>query len=1826
MDYTYSVFTIKGINQKTIYDSYYEILAKRNILTYSFDSCEEFARELNRYCQYNHTEKSNGLLVLNVVVNNEDDYDLIDLQYLVELILKLKSLPLYESVMIAFDSNQKNYFRISQMLRLWYIFHAEKNSIWFRDRDIKTGKTRVKRIAVKSAANSVSDVLPLCQLSYEIWEVFSSDSIESESSCERANDFFSRYSELATNSTLSQQDILEMLAKEKGVSLSEELLYKMLISQYIYRAIPNYAEVESNSSCLAKFIFALFMKNKAKRRSKREMKIDERVAVFEVCCSYSQGIIQLIENALIHPPKESKSVSFFSFRANKHPERLKEYVKDTTNIENILEFSVSDIAISEKNANGIVTTFKNKHEGFDSVSLGEFFEFDYADPKKTLRPFYSEARNVVSHFGLQIFASVVVANNGCFSVNSDDCKAPMHYFAPKDSTIYNDAKTKTFFGTTYSVILPIMEVKPKELMRAYLANTPLDTIVETFEKDFGDYVLRNIPISNNLFSFGLEDRETNFQKMLEQWSLAYDLWGKPEHYCIHYNSDNSRSLVAFCKVLFIHMLKEPIIHNAVVFFDKRDDFLMAVRTYCLFFDRLGQSELMHTGRGLLLYSLEDTAHVYFADKKLDSIITGLSNQFTNGFFDSALKNQIEAIFGKQFFERTETNSISDVCIKLSVKNPITGKSLAEEELYAVLDRDIHDSKIGCKIPNTHFRLSRVHLDTYYEAQFLFGNSYWCKMFATYLANKIRMKILDKEENIIIYGYETYSSETLATARKILEKIGYKNIELLYFEKGDSESDSDRVRFVENLKYDSYKICYFVGISSTLSTFKQMNQVLCKKTASITMETSLCTSVIQIIEKPGSEKINLIHVLDGNTVEGVNLSFANEREASFLVSIAAEWYRPDNCKYCMTGDYHRHEMKLTNERPLIEVDETSVVPTLLYKPNDVVKPRNYYQNDYLKSICKEEVVYAEHLNRKGNHYEYFLRLAKIYSSHKNDIYSWLKALVNDPKFQVWKKKTNIEGSINIIVSPQQNCNNGFVDDINQIVFDGGAHTISFDIRKEYRETFVSKHSYLTKYLDSSRLKFYYVADHIISGKTFQRTKSLISSLFSYKEKSFEYSGIFVLINRSSYSSQESLVCEVDEYLPYFSFLNISIPSLRSYNCPACTLVSQYKTALKTCATNNIALEFQKSIIANREKNIKEIHEEYGIEKAPSPERMRQFRKNAERLLFENILWHVFCETAVPSVDDLVTIINKEIQKTRSIRRRIEALCVFLQLMTKPLLIYQETVKKVVFEFLHNVFFDTVLLLEGYPDCTFLKRILGDIDTSDNSCFYDLIDTCTWRLCSIGSTVFLFPDNIERYLNLFADDSPERASFEKKLISYIKFMIANDKLREFVFSSSSKLLVNEMTGAKSSMLINNLREGDKLTSFDSEDVRVSFWDLLYLESVSVESPYPIKHDKSVVGTPVAGGELDRLPQKYEALIQLIKSNEGLHDIEIEVYVLIKENTYCNLKDNIKIDLPEKCLSSIDKDGCFIEKQIHQLNWYIGISNNLSNFHINEAVLRDYIGSTNVRAIMKISTPENIDLPHERVRRVLLYRTILLDMLEGDYEEELFERSYRQKIMIDESRRAYSSPHGKNNWNDYQVVLDALFKLNRYEFFTLMDVFRKTFISYANFVCILETNMDDVDVTFNTDIKSLEMSLEVILQIVKYFVDRRGLNINYENEFTKIEGNEYEFLMLGKDTEVGYFALGALVYILLTNAERHADVSQRIDLCLRKNSNMAYDIELMSSVKAGDDSDSKTTVSGIKRLFERIRRNDSLFPCHVITNPKKIDGKYVIQITNIILKSED
>ena len=720
-----------------------------------------------------------------------------------------------------------------------------------------------------------------------------------------------------------------------------------------------------------------------------------------------------------------------------------------------------------------------------------------------------------------------------------------------------------------------------------------------------------------------------------------------------------------------------------------------------------------------------------------------------------------------------------------------------KKLRNILQSDIHDKPLGCKISDTHVKVGGVHLGEFYEAQILFSHRYWISRFAGWLLDQIEVNLLKMDTLIVLVGYETYFEPVLyELQQKLIDKKTSVYERYLVYEEPKYISIGEKtdvaIRYIERLKRDldngnvninNIQFVFLCGISSTLSTFSKMNEKVIeelsveKATRPAPSIQRSCFSIIQVLPEINTTNGNISYPYFFNISDDVCLHW-NEKEkcakreikgeeaeiVNYLIDVKCHWKAAEMCEWCFPKENQQ-------ERPIIEVSDTSIVPlqmihetrSVTTSDNDRIKPITMGEEFFRKNshgYCYADYLYYNHVVRDDHHYLYYVRTAhfcaKFYDEKKSQIRRWASQVRS-----VLQPSTNnplkYDKTVNIIIYPRHFSNEMFPQIINEFVFDKKAHLISLEVNKEFRSNFETKYSNYSYFLEQiksvknadARLNFYYVDDQLITGATYERTKSLLSSLMKNKdkEKIKIFSGVFIFLNRMSKETKKNYVTEPEK--EFFSFIDICIPSVRSYgdSCPMCKIIEESKRYQKVSILNNVAYHWAEKQYYHRQKPLIEIKKEIENEESHKDKQERRFI----RFYCENLLWKGFekgnlkrneiviscikdCQTKEEFLSYFYWIIKNTIESNEE--KAFDYLISLVKAISRPFIYYKENAKKA-----------TLILLRLFID----KLIASKAEDQADICIsYEEINSCySFTLRKIengGKIAFNAKNNYERYILL------------------------------------------------------------------------------------------------------------------------------------------------------------------------------------------------------------------------------------------------------------------------------------------------------------------------------------------------------------------------------------------------------------------------------------------------------------------------------------------------
>ena len=290
-----------------------------------------------------------------------------------------------------------------------------------------------------------------------------------------------------------------------------------------------------------------------------------------------------------------------------------------------------------------------------------------------------------------------------------------------------------------------------------------------------------------------------------------------------------------------------------------------------------------------------------------------------------------------------------------------------------------------------------------------------------------------------------------------------------------------------------------------------------------------------------------------------------------------------------------------------------------------------------------------------------------------------------------------------------------------------------------------------------INFYYVDDHIVSGATFQRAKSLIKGLvskyiYTSKNRNFHielFKALIILVNRNSsksissffdnYSNQDDKIEE--SALPFYSFINLKTPSIRSYgdSCPICQKVKQLEKIANESSLYSTEKYWRSKLLDYETKNLQQAK----AQKERIANRNNAFdERGFRRLQCSEIIWnnlnHCY-ETIDTAKYALEGCMLQYLKSKDSNEDRLEYLISFIKVMCRPHIIYQENINSAILQILLDLY--QYLYFEDYKSrqMDLYKFIRATIKKCSNELKYDLYRAIIACLCSLGSNLFYRNDN-------------------------------------------------------------------------------------------------------------------------------------------------------------------------------------------------------------------------------------------------------------------------------------------------------------------------------------------------------------------------------------------------------------------------------------------------------------------------------------------------------
>lgn len=538
---------------------------------------------------------------------------------------------------------------------------------------------------------------------------------------------------------------------------------------------------------------------------------------YQIARDLSNGLQQLIQNAIQHSEKHS---CFFTFFLDEESKNLKLFVADSNDKDTIIEnftkrlkdeYSVCDQFQNNQTDNTQQLNYKSLvkyHTGLiesKDIALRHFFNVFYKDDetKKLWKAF--RCSDSTAHIGLLTFYQTLVhchadlrlqsskeylADSNGRDVFVDKCDAQNH--RERNNIFTKDERIVP--GTQYLIDLPIVNnCRNNPIGEASLSN--LYNFSEDY-KTFAQYIdfePEYIKLEPHLSSFLAKAQKYKITNPKDKFVIQL-LWTKFWNNCftslnildeenkvyvlrsnenINNYLSNVDNIEVFLKGMFGALSNDFKINKPIYF--------AITNLNSLFLDVLRSLSIAlsnrHFPQGLQLYFIDSTydKHAQFFGKSFCEVInnaTHLAIEHGSTLFryDDAMNAANIALRDSSSGDNTEAVAVMPFDTIITV-NDDTKQTIFDAHMLTLIEERIDlENRQGYKLSNTHMRLNnKVHIQSFYEMSFLF--------YRTTIANRTAFKILrlyskslcekiDKEKYnlspILFYSYASYSKAILTS--------------------------------------------------------------------------------------------------------------------------------------------------------------------------------------------------------------------------------------------------------------------------------------------------------------------------------------------------------------------------------------------------------------------------------------------------------------------------------------------------------------------------------------------------------------------------------------------------------------------------------------------------------------------------------------------------------------------------------------------------------------------------------------------------------------------------------------------------------------------------------------------------------------------------------------------------------------------------------------------------------------------------------------------------------------------------------------------------------
>lgn len=929
--------------------------------------------------------------------------------------------------------------------------------------------------------------------------------------------------------------------------------------------------------------------------------------------------------------------------------------------------------------------------------------------KRAFIKYYKNFEHIGKHIGLKVFRSIVERYKGIFG------------FYSHRSHILNEGENYRFLelesvnsgiqcipGTGYTILFPLHKMV-QDITRAEIGiddNIHLEDNIEYF---INGYKCVNDKLESNMFTFSNQKEKENMIYLLSQRfnKNRFDIENKSKIIYISAKGLNDEYAEYIAKSLLMagndNSIPDYVFYDCSKGFEKT--FQNTMRIY------YGMKDLAY------LYKEKEFTIALYTERPIESSFFIPGNIYKTIWVNRKNSYAGVGLSGAEWIplhmdnEKNIKNGGTDIPpydILCGLDETYEGRTIFEQYTLQVLNTDIQESSFGCKISNTHMRLgSTIHIDNFYEAELLFNN----RLFASRFAYLLVKKMYDEEElkeldHITLYSYALYSENLIVEIINLLEKLyPQKDVDYAILEREAEHRDFthiDRIRYSTSFNSKSEQQEYFknrklvciVPINSTLKTHEKLINLFCEDNEGFQRRNIVSNYALILV---GSEKENKYWTIDEKNRTFSKISLDIEPIPNYCVLVKVKYFEALGCELCFPKNP-------LDEVPIVEVNAASTIPNQSFGLHRNTPCREEFSYEIIRReeeklfVLKDSLIYS-HIQRGENHYLYYFKTDELFLKNKDSIIDWLT--------QISKEIEINQEEYHVLFCPAHFSNAGFLECINRIIFHGAALIIRVDVDKEYRSNILSKYSNLNSFIkllskDETRkhvIKVYYIDDSIITGRTFYRSKSLMSSIveqYGEQENVVDvhiFEKIFVLLDRNSKQSRlqyincwENNKNKQEQVLDsnFYAYRTLHISSMRNHgdSCVLCQLEREAQILYQTAATRKMAHYWKRTNEKFKVKLLRDKQEEIKRNKEGAVPSEKAYR----RMFCSHIVAIALSENrhgnrkedAISCLLQLLIVDYEGRKREFNQEMAFEYMLSYLKIVSRPFMVFDKAIKESAFD--------------------------------------------------------------------------------------------------------------------------------------------------------------------------------------------------------------------------------------------------------------------------------------------------------------------------------------------------------------------------------------------------------------------------------------------------------------------------------------------------------------------------------------------------------------------